>query len=374
MTSSGKRRPTRTPPRAARAVRTPRAGASGGPFADVDPQRLVVDEARRAKPRLDEAEDNFAAVHDPSGERLQKVLARAGVASRRVCESLIAEGRVEVDGRVVVEPGVRVRAEAVRIHVDGVRVTLGVEHQYLMFNKPAGVVTTMSDPQGRPAIGDHLDAETSAAGLVHVGRLDRETEGLLLLTNDGEMAHRLTHPSYEVPKTYLVEAAGRVTAADRRRLLAGVELEDGPIAVDECRILESSGSRTMVEVTLHSGRNRIVRRIFDHIEHPVRRLVRTAIGRLTVGDQPQGTIRPLGRQELGHLLDLTGVEPGGRTDSRGGETATEAPGPAPTSGSSQSTPSARASGPKQARTNRAPSSASSRSTRRRRPGAQEGGR
>uniref|UniRef100_UPI000255C953 pseudouridine synthase n=1 Tax=Nesterenkonia sp. F TaxID=795955 RepID=UPI000255C953 len=339
------------------------------PFADVDPQRLVADEDRRAKPRLDEAEDNFAAVHDPSGERLQKVLARAGVASRRVCENLIAEGRVEVDGRVVVELGVRVRPEAVRIHVDGVRVTLAVEHQYLMFNKPAGVVTTMSDPQGRPCIGDHLDAETSAPGLVHVGRLDRETEGLLLLTNDGEMAHRLTHPSYEVPKTYLVETAGRVTAADRRRLLEGVELEDGPIAVDECRILENSGTRSMVEVTLHSGRNRIVRRIFDYMDRPVRRLVRTAIGRITIGDQLQGTIRPLGRLELGHLLDLTGVEPGGRTGSHDGEAE-----PAPQRSPEPAAEPAPNRAPKKARASRAPSSSSPRSTRRMRPGAQEGGR
>ncbi len=144
-----------------------------------------------------------------------------------------------------------------------------------------------------------------SARLVHVGRLDRETEGLLLLTNDGELAHRLTHPSYEVPKTYMVEVAGSVRRTVGRQLLEGIELEDGPIAVDSYRLLGSTGSRTMIEVTLHSGRNRIVRRIFDHVGHPVLRLVRTAIGEITVGDQKQGTVRDLGKQELGHLLELT---------------------------------------------------------------------
>lgn len=253
-------------------------------------------------------------VHDPEGVRLQKVLAHAGVASRRVCEALIAEGRVQVDGLVVVEPGVRVVPQQVTIHVDGVRLSLDVEHRYLMFNKPAGVVTTMSDPQGRSSINDYLDAETIAARPVHVGRLDRETEGLLLLTNDGELAHRLTHPSYEVPKTYMVEVAGPVPRNLGRRLREGIILEDGPIAVDACRELTSTGRRSMLEVTLHSGRNRIVRRMFDHVGHPVVRLVRTAIGDITIGDQPQGTVRELGRQELGHLLDLTSrgdAAPGG---------------------------------------------------------------
>ena len=296
---------SRKEPRAARAARTPPPGLSGGPCAGADPPRIISSGPRRSKPRLSEAERNFEAVHDPEGIRLQKVLAQAGVASRRVCEGLIAEGRVEVDGKVVVEPGVRVRPEAVTIHVDGVRLSLDVEHRYVMFNKPAGVVTTMSDPQGRPAINDYLTPEMISARLVHVGRLDRETEGLLLLTNDGELAHRLTHPSYEVPKTYMVEVAGSVRRTVGRQLLEGIELEDGPIAVDSYRLLGSTGSRTMIEVTLHSGRNRIVRRIFDHVGHPVLRLVRTAIGEITVGDQKQGTVRDLGKQELGHLLELT---------------------------------------------------------------------
>lgn len=259
---------------------------------------------------VSEAQRNFEAVHDPDGVRLQKVLAGAGVASRRVCENLIAEGRVEVDGKIIVEPGARVRADAVTIHVDGIRVSLNVEHRYVMFNKPAGVVTTMSDPQSRPSIGDFLDQEMRSVRLVHVGRLDRETEGLLLLTNDGELAHRLTHPSYEVPKTYLVEVGGTLPKSLGKQLLEGVELEDGPIALDGFRSLGSTGARSMVEVTLHSGRNRIVRRLFEHVGHPVTRLVRTAIGEITIGDQPQGSVRDLGKQELGHLLDLTSAAAG----------------------------------------------------------------
>ncbi|MGQ7788781.1 pseudouridine synthase [Nesterenkonia sp. K-15-9-6] len=318
MTSSGKRRRAPREPRAARAPRTPRAGESGGPFAGEDPQRLISSEPRRAKPRLSEAEENFAAVHDPDGVRLQKVLAQAGVASRRVCEDLIAEGRVEVDGRVVVEPGVRVLPEKATIHVDGVRLSLDVTHRYVMFNKPAGVVTTMTDPQGRPCIEDHLDASMKAARLVHVGRLDRETEGLLLLTNDGELAHRLTHPSYEVPKTYLVEVRGKVPRSLGRTLTEGIALEDGPIAVDAFREIASAQGRSMVEVTLHSGRNRIVRRIFEQVGHPVTRLVRTAIGEITIGDQPQGTVRDLGARELGHLMDLTSAPPpSGQGTSKG---------------------------------------------------------
>ncbi|MFD5823628.1 pseudouridine synthase [Nesterenkonia xinjiangensis] len=311
MTSSGKRPEAPREPRAVRAPRTPRAGESGGPFSDENPQRLISGRPRRDKPRLSEAEENFTAVHDPAGVRLQKVLAQAGVASRRVCEDLIAEGRVQLNGLVVVEPGVRVVPDRVTIHVDGVRLSLDVEHRYVMFNKPAGVVTTMDDPQGRRSIGDYLDPEMIAARLVHVGRLDRETEGLLLLTNDGELAHRLTHPSYEVPKTYLVEVSGRVPKSLSRTLLDGITLEDGPIAVDSCRQLGSAQGRSMVEVTLHSGRNRIVRRIFDHVGHPVTRLVRTAIGAITIGDQPQGSVRDLGKQELGHLLDLTSAAPDG---------------------------------------------------------------
>ncbi|GAA1819514.1 pseudouridine synthase [Nesterenkonia flava] len=309
MSSSGKRRGKPAAPRAARAARTPNPGQTGGPFASEKPGRLIAAQPVRAKVRADEAEANFEAVHHPEGVRLQKVLAQAGVASRRVCEDLIAEGRVAVDGKVIVEPGVRVDPQSAVIHVDGVRVNLDVAHQYVMLNKPAKVMSTMSDPEGRRCLSDFLTEDQRRARLVHVGRLDYETEGLLLLTNDGDLTNRLTHPSYEVPKTYLVEAAGNVSRQTVKQLLDGIELEDGPIAADTCRILGTARGRTMVEVTLHSGRNRIVRRMFDHIGHPVKRLVRTGIGRITIGDQPQGTVRELGAQEIGHLKDLAGGAP-----------------------------------------------------------------
>ncbi|WP_261625045.1 pseudouridine synthase [Nesterenkonia marinintestina] len=320
MSSRGSRPPQRRgqkrakPPRAARAARTPRSGSKGGPFAEEKPQRIMRRRPERSKVREDEAEDNFAAVHDPDGVRLQKVLAQAGVASRRVCEDLISEGRVEVDGHTVVEPGVRIDPKSAAVRVDGVRLQLDVAQRYYMFNKPTGVVTTMSDPQGRPCIDDHLTVELKQVRLVHVGRLDRETEGLLLLTNDGELAHRLTHPSYEVPKTYLVEIEGSVPKSLGRTLQAGITLDDGPIAVDSYVFRGAAGRRSLVEITLHSGRNRIVRRIFDHVGHPVTRLVRTAIGDITIGDQPQGSVRELGRHELGHLLDLTEQAPAPRDD------------------------------------------------------------
>ena len=312
MTSSGKGGSRQQPPRATRAARTPKPGSDGGPFADAKPERLIAAEPRPVKVRADEAEANFRAVHQEDGVRLQKVLAQAGVASRRVCEDLIAEGRVAVDGKVIVQPGVRVDPEAAAIHVDGVRVTLKVEHRYVMFNKPAKVMTTMSDPEGRPSIDDFLDDEMRAARLVHVGRLDYETEGLLLLTNDGELTNKLTHPRYEVPKTYLAEVTGELPIRTAKRLQNGIELEDGLIAADRCWVMGSTGSRTMVEVTLHSGRNRIVRRMFEHVGHPVTRLVRTAIGKIVIGDQPQGSLRDLQLQEIGHLKDLAAPPAGGQ--------------------------------------------------------------
>ena len=299
-------------PRAAKAPRTPKPGASGGPFAAEQPERLINSEPRPTKIRADEAEANFLAVHTDQGVRLQKVLANAGVASRRVCENLIAEGRVRVNGRVIIEPGVRVDPKKITMHVDDVQVNLDVEHQYVMFNKPAKVMSTMRDPEGRRSIEDYLEASHLKSRLFHVGRLDYETEGLLLLTNDGELANRLTHPAYEVPKTYMVEADGEMSKRTAKMLESGIELHDGPITADRCWILGSSGGRTMVEVTLHSGRNRIVRRMFEAVGHPVRRLVRTGIGHIVIGDQPQGSLRELGAQEIGHLRDLTTPAPEGR--------------------------------------------------------------
>ncbi|TSE14203.1 rRNA pseudouridine synthase, partial [Arthrobacter sp. KBS0703] len=245
-------------------------------------------------------------LHDADGVRLQKVMAQAGVASRRVCEEMIAEGRVEVDGQVVTELGVRVDPKASVIHVDGLRIQLDESLVYMVFNKPKGVVSTMEDPDGRPCISDFV-RNTHGERLFHVGRLDVATEGLLLLTNDGELANRLTHPSYEVPKTYLVQVRGPFPQGIGAQLKAGVELEDGIASVDSFRLVDSTPGHVLIEVVLHSGKNRIVRRLFDAVGFPVLRLVRVKVGPIGLGDQRQGSIRNLGKQEVGHLLASVGL-------------------------------------------------------------------
>jgi len=240
-------------------------------------------------------------VSEAEGVRLQKVLAQAGVASRRAAENLIARGRVEVNGEVVRAQGVRVDPAADTIRVDGKRIPPQRAHAYVVLNKPRGVVSTMEDPQGRPTVADYLGER---GRLFHVGRLDADTEGLLLLTNDGDFAQRMAHPSYEVSKTYLAEVAGQVTPAVLKRLRAGVTLEDGPVQADQATLVQQVADRSLVRVTLHSGRNRIVRRMFDAVGHPVRKLSRTAIGPVRLGDLKPGAVRDLTREELGALLDL----------------------------------------------------------------------
>ena len=238
---------------------------------------------------------------EPEGVRLQKVLAQAGVASRRAAEDLIARGRVEVNGEVVRAQGVRVDPASDTIRVDGRRIPPQRPHAYVVLNKPRGVVSTMEDPHGRPTVADYLGKR---GRLFHVGRLDADTEGLLLLTNDGDFAQRMAHPSFEVPKTYVAEVAGVVTEATLKRLRAGVTLEDGPVQVDQAKLIQRVGERSLVRVTLHSGRNRIVRRLFDAVGHPVRKLSRIAIGPVRLGDLKPGAVRDLTREELGALLDL----------------------------------------------------------------------
>jgi 23S rRNA pseudouridine2605 synthase len=233
------------------------------------------------------------------GVRLQKVLAAAGVGSRRACEQLIAEGRVSVDGDVVREQGRRVDPDAAVIRVDGLRVSAPRGSVHLALNKPRGMVTTMTDPEGRPTVGDLLVGRRER--LFHVGRLDADTEGLLLLTNDGELAHRLTHPSYAVPKTYLAEVSGPVARDVGRRLRAGVDLDDGLVQVDAFRLVDSSAGRVLVEVVLHEGRKHVVRRLLAAVGHPVQRLVRTEVGPVRLGNQRPGRLRPLTSQERGAL-------------------------------------------------------------------------
>ena len=236
------------------------------------------------------------------GVRLQKVLAAAGLGSRRACEELIAEGRVAVDGKVVRGQGMRVDPQTAVVSVDGSRVNVREDLTYLALNKPRGVLSTMSDPEGRPTVGDYV-AERSER-LFHVGRLDAETEGLLLLTNDGELAHRLTHPSFEVPKTYLAEVAGPIPRSLGRRLRDGIELEDGFVAVDSFDVVDVAAGRAVVELVLHEGRNHLVRRLLEAVDHPVSRLVRTAIGPVLLGHQRQGTVRKLNQREIGDLHAL----------------------------------------------------------------------
>ncbi len=236
------------------------------------------------------------------GIRLQKVLAAAGLGSRRACEELIDAGRVSVDGKVVRSQGMRVDPQTAVVSVDGSRVNVREDLVYLALNKPQGVLSTMSDPEGRPTVGDYV-AERSQR-LFHVGRLDVETEGLLLLTNDGDLAHRLTHPSFGVPKTYLAEVPGPIPRSLGKRLRDGVELEDGMIAVDSFAVVDVAAGRAVIELVLHEGRNHLVRRLLEAVEHPVSRLVRTAIGPVKLGHQRQGTVRKLSQHEIGQLHAL----------------------------------------------------------------------
>jgi 23S rRNA pseudouridine2605 synthase len=281
----------------AKAFAGERFGRSLGPVKNRPTEQL-----RKRVPTGDEVD-----LHVAEGVRLQKLMAAAGVASRRVCEDLILEGRVEVDGQICNQLGLRVDPETVEITVDGMRLQLNDNQVYMVFNKPKGVVSTMEDPEGRPCISDFLKKRQSNERLFHVGRLDANTEGLLLLTNDGELANRLSHPKYEVPKTYLVQVRGPMAHGIGAQLKDGVELEDGWARLDSFRLVDSTPGHVLAEVVLHSGKNRIVRRMFDAVGYPVERLVRVKFGPIALSDQRQGSIRVLGRQEVGHLLASVGL-------------------------------------------------------------------
>jgi 23S rRNA pseudouridine2605 synthase len=249
----------------------------------------------------------------PGGIRLQKVLAAAGVGSRRHCEEMIGDGRVEVDGEVVRRFGARVDPQRQIIRVDGRRIPAREDLVYLALNKPAGVLTTMSDARGRPTIADFIGQPggkvrgRTTPRLFHVGRLDYDTEGLMLLLNDGELAHRLAHPRYGVVKTYLADVTGPLPKDLGRRLLTGVELEDGVAAADRFRVVERAGGRALVEITLHEGRKHIVRRMLAETGHPVQRLVRTHVGPVALGSLRPGTTRHLTTREIGDLYAAVGL-------------------------------------------------------------------
>ena len=242
---------------------------------------------------------------DSAGIRLQKVLAQAGIASRRAAEQLILDGRVSVDGRIVTELGSRVDPATAVIHVDGERVPTAPGLVVLMMNKPRGVITSMSDDRGRECVGDLIADRPER--LFHVGRLDADTEGLLLLTNDGELANRLGHPSHEVAKTYRATVRGPISKHALRELKDGIDLEDGPIACDNARVIQRLTDRSLVEIVLHSGRNRIVRRILDAVGYPVIDLVRTRIGPLHLGRMRPGQVIELEGADLRALYTAVGL-------------------------------------------------------------------
>lgn len=236
---------------------------------------------------------------EQEGERLQKVLARAGYGSRRACEELIEQARVEVNGEIVLEQGRRVEPDKDEIKVDGLTVATQ-SYQFFALNKPAGVVSTMEDNEGRQCLGDYTNNRETR--LFHVGRLDTETEGVILLTNHGELAHRLTHPKYGVKKVYLAHIVGPIPRDLGKQLKDGIQLEDGYARADHFRVVEQTGKNYLVEVTLHEGRKHIVRRMLAEAGFPVDKLVRVAFGPITLGDQKSGWLRRLSNTEVGMLM------------------------------------------------------------------------
>ena len=239
-----------------------------------------------------------------ASERLQKILSQAGIASRRHAETMIAEGRISVNGVVVTEPGTKADPFADEIRVDGRLVSLETEKIYLMLNKPQGYVTTLSDPQGRPIVTDLLTG--IGQRVFPVGRLDYDSEGLLILTNDGEFAQKLQHPRYGIPKTYRVKAEGVVAQSDIKALAQGVSLADGFFKPDDLRLEKRNRGSTWLEVTICDGRNRVVRRAFDSIGHCVSRLIRIAVADLTLGSLGEGTWRMLTQREVDRLTLAAG--------------------------------------------------------------------
>ncbi|MEV4847716.1 pseudouridine synthase [Micromonospora matsumotoense] len=254
-------------------------------------------------PRDDRSPKPDAPVYE-GAERLQKVLAAAGVGSRRACEDLIFRRRVTVDGRVA-HLGDKVDPATAVIHVDGERLQADNRLVYVAMNKPRGVVTTMSDNKGRNELAEFIGNRVEQR-VYHVGRLDADSEGLLLLTNDGTLTHKLMHPSYQVLKTYLAEVAGPIPRQLGKRLLAGVELEDGPVKVDSFKVVDTLGKTAQVELSLHEGRKHIVRRLLAEVGHPVSRLVRTSIGPIKLGDLRTGRIRRLTNAEVAALFKVVG--------------------------------------------------------------------
>jgi 23S rRNA pseudouridine2605 synthase len=234
--------------------------------------------------------------------RLQKFLARAGAASRRGSEDLMTAGRVRVNGETVTELGAKVDPLVDIVTLDGVEIRLATGPVYLAFNKPSGVVTTMRDPQGRPTVAELLPTQEHP-GLFPVGRLDFETTGLLLFTTDGELSHRLLHPKWKVPKTYLAEVDGVPDPRDMKSLREGIKLDDGVTAPAQARTIERRGDHGLVEITISEGKKRQVRRMFSAVSHPVRVLHRISFGPINLGRLAEGAVRELSPEEVHSLRD-----------------------------------------------------------------------
>ena len=235
--------------------------------------------------------------------RLQKALADAGVASRRACEELITDGRVSVNGEQITQLGTKVNPEKDELAVDGEIINANKSKNYLIFNKPAGVLSTMSDPEGRPSLGDYFKERSER--LFHVGRLDKESEGLIVLTNDGEIAHRATHPSYGLVKKYIVEIEGHLSAVQAQELRDGIRLEDGLARALEVIVLrEPTPKNAWIEISIHEGRYHIVRRMFEELGLPVLRLIRTEFGPLNIGETKVGRWRHLNEGEVENLFNV----------------------------------------------------------------------
>lgn len=253
----------------------------------------------------DDWSQGFLERNTGNGVRLQKVLAQAGVASRRHAEILIDNGRVEVNDKIVTTQGTRVDPNKDVIRVDGVRINVNDDLEYFVLNKPRGMHSTMSDDLGRSCVGD-LVSEKIASGqrLFHVGRLDADTEGLLLLTNDGELANRLMHPKFEVRKTYLATVRGEVNNKILATLREGIELEDGPAKVDFIQTIDIFQGKSLLRLEIHEGRKHIVRRMLDEVGFPVERLVRTKLHTVQLGEQKPGSLRALNSSELASLYKV----------------------------------------------------------------------
>lgn len=239
---------------------------------------------------------------DDEGQiRLQKLLALSGVGSRRKCEELMLDEEVEVNGEIITRLGTKVDPTVDVIRVSGKRLPPVSSKVYLAFNKPFGVTSTMSDPHAERTLAEFVaDREER---LYNVGRLDVETTGLLLLTNDGDFAQKVAHPSFEVVKTYVAEVEGMVYPRTKKELLAGVVLDDGPVEVHTVRVIESFKTKSIIEVSIHDGRKHVVRRLLAEVGHPVTKLMRTQIGPVKLAKLKTGEMRNLTADELGTLLD-----------------------------------------------------------------------